>query len=189
MQVKNAIILHGTEDTPVSNWLSWLRDELQKEGLSVWLPQLPDTNRPNPNKVIPFILDNCPFEIAEDTILIGHSSGAVEILHLLPKLSHKIKFAFLVGSFKDNEFLKWEPLNDLFSIPFDFSKCKGSCNNFVYIHADNDPFCPLDEPKYLQSQTGGEFIIIPGQKHFTISTMGESYKKFPMLLEIIMRNI
>lgn len=185
MQVKNAIILHGTEDTPYSNWLSWLRDELQKEGLSVWLPQLPDTNRPNPNKVIPFILKNCPFEMAGETVLIGHSSGAVEILHLLPNLKNKVAFSLLIGSFKDNNYLKWEPLNELFSIPFDFEKCKNNCNKFIYVHSDDDPFCPIEEARYLHSQTGGKLIIIPGQKHFTTSTMGDSYKQFPKLIGII----
>lgn len=186
---KTAIILHGTGSSPKENWFPWLESELVNMGLVVWTPQLPNTNKPNPQEVIPFITQNFPFQISENTILVGHSSGAVEILHLLPTLSTRIRLSILVGSFKDNEFLKYEANNELFSIPLDLESCQAHCQEFIYIHSDNDPFCPLDHAQYLMSKTGGSLIILPGQKHFSLSTMGASYSKFPKLLEIIKTKI
>jgi len=188
-KVKNAIILHGTMGSPEENWFAWLKTKLEEQKINVWLPQLPITDKPDPKNVIPFILNNCPFRITTNTIIIGHSSGAVEILHLLPKIESKIMLAVLVGSFKDNDFLKWAPNGSLFSMPFDFERCKFNCQKFVYIHSDNDPFCPIDQAKFLQNQTGGKLVVIPHQKHFSVSTMGETYHKFPKLLEIIKENV
>ncbi|MFO0703190.1 MAG: alpha/beta hydrolase [Patescibacteria group bacterium] len=185
----NAIILHGTGNTSNDNWFQWLSKELEKMGMQVWCPNLPNTNKPNPKMVVPFILKHAPFKIDHNTLLIGHSSGSVQILHLLPHIKNPVKLALLIGSFKDNDFLKWDPNNELFSVPFDFDKCRNNCRKFTYIHSDNDPFCPLDHAKYLQSQTGGELVIVPDQKHFSISTMGAAYKEFPKLLEVIKKNI
>lgn len=188
-KVKNAIILHGTLGSPNENWFPWLKTQLEDEGFCVWLPKLPVPEKPDPRNVIPFILENCPFQISSETLIIGHSSGAVQILHLLPKLESKITLTVLIGSFKDNNFLKWEPNNDLFAWPFDFDKCKINCDKFVYIHSDDDPFCPIEHAQFLKNKTGGELIIIPNQKHFSVSTMGESYRKFPQLIDIIKQNI
>jgi hypothetical protein len=40
--MKNAIILHGTDNTPEGNWFRWLEKELERRDYKVWLPQLPD---------------------------------------------------------------------------------------------------------------------------------------------------
>ena len=135
-KVKNAIILHGTLGSPDENWFLWLKENLQKQNIDVWLPQLPNPEKPDPKNVVPYILENCPFRISPETIIVGHSSGAVQLLHLLPKIEPSIALAILVGSFKDNDFLKWEPNNNLFVWPFDFEKCKKNCNKFIYIHSN-----------------------------------------------------
>ena len=40
--MKQALILHGTDATPVNNWFTWLNEQLEQDGYKVWLPQLPD---------------------------------------------------------------------------------------------------------------------------------------------------
>lgn len=127
--------------------------------------------------------------MVHQTIIIGHSSGAVEILGLLEDLPENVKVGsvYLVGAFTDN--LGEENLNDLFLKPFDFEKIKTKAGKFVFFHSDDDPFCPLEQAKNLVGKTGGELVLIPGQKHFSISTAGEKYKQFPELLEKIKENI
>jgi len=121
----------------------------------------------------------------DDSILIGHSSGAVAILGLLQALPDNVKvdICYLVGSFKDD--LGWDTLDGLFETPFDFEKIKQKANRFVFIHSDNDPYCPLNHAEFLSKKLSGELIVKKGQKHFSISTYGEDYKKFPFLLELI----
>lgn len=182
---KTAIILHGTGNSPQDNWFKWLDTKLRQIGFDVWTPSLPNPNLPDPKNVIPFIQHNCPFDITDNTALIGHSSGAVEILHLLPTLNTQVKLALLVGCFKDNDFLKYPANNNLFSIPLDLAHCREKCQDFIYVHSENDPFCPLNHVEFLKTGTGGCLIMLPGQKHFSISTMGSKYSQFPKLLEII----
>lgn len=185
--MKQALILHGTDATPQSNWFTWLKGKLEKDGYKVWLPQLPNSDTPNTKVYTDFLLSEPDFTFDDETIIIGHSSGAVEVLHLLQKLSDdtKIKAAFLVSAFKDD--LGWDALGGLFDEPFDFASIKTKAGKFTFLHSDNDPYCPIEHAQYLSGQVGGELIIKSGQGHFN-TELGEQYKVFPELLEIIREN-
>ena len=180
MNMKNALILHGTDGNSEKNWFPWLKAKLEERAYKVWVPDLPQADQPNINRYNDFILSS-----DWNTIVIGHSSGAVEILGLLGKLPENavINTAVLVGSFKDN--IGNKKLNGLFEEPFDFEKIKMHAKRFIFIHSDNDPYCPLEHAEYLSNKLNGELIIKPGQKHFSIGTGGPEYKEFPFLLEVL----
>lgn len=182
--MKKALILHGTSATPAHNWFLWLQCELEKAGYSVWLPQLPNSEKPTAKTYNKFLLSNPDFMYDDETILIGHSSGAVEILSLLDNFSKEqhIKAAFLVSAFKD--WLSWESLEDLFIDDFDFNHIKQKSDKFVFIHSDNDPYCPLSHAKFLSEQVEGELIVDKGQQHFN-TEFSNDYNQFPLLLNII----
>jgi uncharacterized protein len=181
--MKNAIILHGTANTPEGNWFRSLEDELQKLGYEVWLPQLPDAQLPDAQKYNQLLL-NHGFDFNSQTILVGHSSGAVSILNLLQELPQgtKIKAAFLIGAFKGP--LGKENRSSLFPKPFNFEKLKSRCNKYIFIHSDNDPYCPQQDAQYLSKMLGGELKVQKGQGHFNLEA-GPQYKQFPYLLELI----
>ena len=181
--MKNAIILHGTGNNPEGNWFRWLESELQKLGYEVWLPQLPDAELPDAQKYNQLLLIH-GFDFNEETILIGHSSGAVSILNLLQELpdSTNTRAAFLVGAFKGP--LGKENRSKLFPKPFDFEKLKSSCKKFIFIHSDNDPYCPPQDAEYLSKMLGGELKIQKKQGHFNLE-VGPQYKQFPYLLGLI----
>lgn len=184
--MKNALILHGTGGNPKENWFDWLRVELEKEGWRVWVPHLPDSDAPNIKRYNRFLLEEQRWDFNEESIIIGHSSGAVAILGLLEELPENVIVdrCYLVGAFKDD--LGRTDLTGLFEEPFDFAKIKQHAQKLVFIHADNDPHCPLTHAQYLAEQTGGQLIIKPGQKHFSVGTYGEQYRQFPFLLELIL---
>lgn len=184
--MKHALILHGTSATPESNWFTWLKDQLEQDGYKVWLPQLPNSDKPSIKTYNQFLLSNPDFVFGDDTIVIGHSSGAVEVLSLLEHLPEdkKVKAVFLVSAFRDN--LGWSALTDLFVEPFDFEKIRAKADKFVFLHSDNDPYCPVEGANYLAEQVGGELIVKTGQGHFN-TELDEKYKAFPELLELIQR--
>jgi predicted alpha/beta hydrolase family esterase len=181
--MKNAIILHGTGNTPEGNWFRWLEKQLQERGYEVWLPHLPDAEVPNAEKYNKLLL-NHGFDFNKETILVGHSSGSVAILNLLQELpdAAKIRASFLVGAFKGP--LGRDTRSELFPKPFDFEKIKSRCGKFVFIHSDNDPYCPLEDAEFLSEKLGGELVVEKGQGHFNLET-GPQYKQFPLLLELI----
>ena len=181
--MRNAIILHGTDNTPEGNWFRWLEKELQDRGYDVWLPQLPDAQLPNAEKYNNLLLSH-GFNFNDDTILVGHSSGAVAILNLLQELPEgkKIKASYLVGAFKGVDGV--EARKVLFPKPFDFEKIKSRCGKFVFIHSDDDPYCPLSDAEFLADKLGSKLVVENGQGHFNLET-GPQYKQFPLLFDLI----
>ncbi len=178
------LILHGTDASPRDNWFMWLKGKLIGRGHQVWLPQLPNADKPNTQTYNDFILANKDFTIDSDTILVGHSSGAVEILSLLQHLPEKtvVKAAVLVSAFKDD--LGWDTLTDMFGEPFDFEKIRAHASKFILVHSDNDPHVPLEHAEYLAEQLHGELIMFEGQGHFN-TDLSPDYEHFPELLDII----
>ena len=182
--MSNFLILHGTVASPNANWFMWLKGVLIGQGHKVWLPQLPNSAKPNIQTYTKFLLSNENFQYDSDTIIIGHSSGAVEALHILQKLPNatKIKAEILVSAFKDD--LGWDSLDGLFTEPYDFDAIKAHCKNFKFIHSDDDPYVPIEQAEFLASKTGGQLLKFEGQGHFN-TELTPKYNQFPELLDII----
>src|SRR3981081_3530184 len=138
--MKRAVILHGTDGSPESNWFPWLKKELETRGCEVWVPQLPDAHEPNARKYTDFLL-NSDWDF-QDNLFVGHSSGAVEILHLLQHLPKDVsaKAAILAGVFSQvlADEPDWAQLKGLFDEPFDFAKIKTKAHKFLFVHGAND---------------------------------------------------
>lgn len=182
---KNALILHGTAGNSQENWFPWLKEKLTKRGYQVWVPDLPKADFPDSRRYNKFILANSSWQFNQHSIIVGHSSGAVSILNLLQQLppDKTVGACYYVGIFKDN--LNWSNLDGLFYQPLDFSKIKSQSRLHYFIHSDNDPYCPLKHAEYLHQRIGGDLIVLPKQKHFSTSTRGAKYHKFPYLLSLI----
>jgi uncharacterized protein len=181
--MNKAIILHGTGGSPEGNWFKWLEGVLKLRGFQVWLPALPNPETPRLSEWSEFVLQNVPFELDSETIVIGHSSGAILALIVAQSLDDKLGAVVCVSAFKDNSF-GWDANNNLFDMPFDFAAIKNNAGKLLYIHSDDDPYCPLNQPKYLHQNTDGEFILIPGQGHFNLEKSLD-YKQFSRLVEIL----
>ena len=182
--MKKVLVLHGTGASSKENWFPWLKSELEKSGYDVWVPDLPGADKPNIQRYNKFIFENRPWDFEEETVIIGHSSGAVAILGLLQQLPEDVKVGtcYLVGSFRND--LGWDSLKELFIESFDFEVIKKKAEKFVFIHSDNDPYCPLDHAEYLAEKLSGELIIRQGQGHFSTNTNPE-YTQFLFLRDLI----
>ena len=101
----------------------------------------------------------------------------------------KINTVYSIASFKEDLKVEGVHHEELFLISFDFEKMKSKAEDIVFIHSNDDPYCPLEGAEWLTEQTDGELRILPGQKHFSTFTAGDAYKKFPKLLDIITATI
>lgn len=182
--MKQALILHGTAATPESNWFTWLKGELEIAGYKVWLPQLPAAETPNTITYNRFLLNTPDFTIDPDTVIIGHSSGAVEALNLLQHLPQNVKAGdvYAVSAFRDN--LNLESLNGLFTEAYEYGRIELNARSITFIHSDNDPYVPLEHAEFLSAQLDAPLILIPGQGHFN-TEQSETYVQFPELLQLI----
>jgi len=181
-----AVILHGTSNDSKGNWFPWLKTELERTGFEkVWVPDLPSANQPNIKRYNEFLLaKDWDFQ---DNLIVGHSSGSVEILGLLEALPEEITIntAILVGTYRGD--LGRSDLTGTKS-DFDFEAIKAKAKKFIVIHSDNDPYCPLEGAKFIASRLDAKFVLLPGKYHFNINS-DPKFTEFPELLEIIKQEV
>ena len=181
--MKRAVILHGTDASPQMNWFQSVKYYLEKYNYEVWVPELPNNHTPNLRVYNDFLL-NSDWDFS-DNIVIGHSSGAVSVLNLLSdKRCPKIKTGILVGAWahmKETD-LDREQFKDLFpNEGFNFSAIKDKTQKLIFLHGDNDPYCPLGQAEWLAEKTNSEIIIIPDGHH-----LGKVREPdFPELIDVL----
>lgn len=185
--MKKALILHGAGNNSQGNWFPWLKRELESKGFDVWAPDLPNADEPNQAAWLQTIFNNWKFN--EESILIGHSAGSTLILRILERLPKKtiVQSALLVAGTVElgtkPEYFQYK--RSLVADPFNWEKIKAQCKNFTFIHSDNDPYeCGSNQGEIMYKHLGGKLIIKPGEGHFNLE-MGEKYRQFPLVMEIV----
>jgi len=180
---KRVIILHGTMGSPEGNWFRWLQKELQDRGYEVWLPVLPHAEQPSLREWADYVHEHAPFQLDEQTLIIGHSSGAILALIAAQESSVSLSGVVAVSVFHDNS-LNWDANSRLFDIPYDFEAIKRNAPKLLFIHSDNDPYVPLEQAQYVSEKCGSNTLVIPGQGHFNLE-QSPGYAKFPKLIEVL----
>lgn len=183
--MKNALILHGTDfgkeqRQRSNNWFPWLKNELEKIGYKVWLPELPQAWQPDLERYWNFLKK---FDFNKETIVVGHSSGGTMVFGILHKLpiKKKIKLAISVAGFYKDEGWNCE---GLFSENYNWEKIKQQAKKIFVIWSPNDPYISQDQTNYLVNKLDIEPTIFPNKKHFNLEG-GKKFRQFPELLEII----
>lgn len=145
-------IVHGTHGSGDGNWFPWLEQHLSQFEVVVARPTLPDSQTPNYEDRMSYIEKEYGDFIDEDTIVIGHSSGAVTALHIAE--SKKVKQIILVSpiisvntEYKDklSEFfdeITGKALYDLYNRPVDMVKVKHNSGPITVLFSDDDPYLP-----------------------------------------------
>ncbi len=183
--LNKALILHGTNSSSKGNWFPWTQAQLENLGYQVWAPDLPGAERPNIEQYNKFLLsDGWNFN---GNLMVGHSSGSVAILGLLQALPETVKAGtvILIGTFRGS--LGRDDLKGV-DIEFDYEKIKQRAEKFLVIHSDNDPYCPLEGAQWIAKKLDAEFILLPGQAHFSRHQM-KKFSEFPKLIEIIKQKV
>ncbi len=182
--MKNAIILHGTDGNPEHNWFPWLKKKLEDKGYKVWVPPLPESHTPN-RQVYNDFLFNSGWDF-KDSIVIGHSSGAVRVLNLLmDERCPKVKLAVMVSAWKAGVPLRYEEGNQQFVnlFPpdgFDFKLIKQKAHKIEFLHSDDDPYCPIGQARYLAGQLDAPLTVVHEGHH-----LGSEYTELPELWNIV----
>jgi uncharacterized protein len=176
---KRAVILHGTDGNPEENWFPWLKTKFEAEGYEVWVPQLWDAHTPNREKWDHQVLGGRELT---DCIVVGHSSGAVEVLNLLMswRCPH-IRLAVVVGAWAGGDPIgEWEPgqFDQLFPPDgYDAETINAKVDRLVFLHGAKDPYCPVDGAKKLAKQLDAPITVVPDAEHFSgITELPEVWK-------------
>ena len=188
--MKRAVFLHGTDGDPSHHWWPWLKAQFEASGYEVWAPVLPDNHRPNAKTYWDYLLSQgWNFQ---DNVIVGHSSGATEVLNLLSSRDFpKVRAAVLVGVFLNQDLtsrsasFESDQFTDLCpEAGFDLTEIMQNAEKFYFVHGDDDGYCSYDDAVQACHAVGGEMITITNGGHLT-SRFGT---QIPQLTSVLIRD-
>jgi uncharacterized protein len=182
LDMKNAIVLHGTGCNPNSFWYPSIKQFLEKNSYSVWVPALPDPNVPDLKKWLPLVLKGGKF--TKDTVLIGHSAGSPLLLSILENIDVTIQKAILVAGYSQMKSKDDNPL--ILQKDYNWNKIKKNVKDIIFINSSDDPWgCNDTEGLLLFKHLGGTLIIREGEGHMGSDSYKQPYKEFPLLEKLL----
>lgn len=181
--MRDVLIFHGTGGNPKGNWFPWLKEELEKAGCRVFVPQFPDPREGNNLEDWLKILKDFKKHINSQTILIGHSLGGLFLLRVLERLEKPVFAAFLVTtSVGIKPILYYDSDKKFCGFEFNWDKIRKGAKHFKVYHSDNDPYISLGNGQELANQLGVDLTFIPNAGHINAES---GYTKFNLLLQDI----
>jgi len=185
---KRAVLLHGTDGKPDSNWFPWLKAKLEAAGYQVWAPLLPANDKPNRDTYNDFLLGS-GWDFT-DNIVVGHSSGAVSILNLLmDKRCPPIRLGVMLGAWAGGIPNGYPPDTDKFAhlFPrhgFKFRRIRAKAGRLAFLHGSDDPHCPVEQAVTLATKLQAPIMIIPGGHH-----LGAKFTELPQVWQVLEPNL
>lgn len=182
---ENYLLIHGSFGSPFSNWIPYLRREIEKRNLEVYTPDFPTgvgyQNYNNWSNVLKSYL-NAEI-LGENTILFAHSIAPVFLCKFLVENKIKVKRLVFVCGFNNylgiNE--EYDTVNK--SMYFDnLSDVKNYCNDIVCFYSDNDPYVKYDVEKEFADTITDNQIMISGGGHLNSES---GYEEFSELIKYI----
>ncbi len=185
--MRNVILIHGWGGRPQRDWFPWAKKELEKNGLDVIIPKMPDTENPIIKKWINKI-DEISRNIQKDTVFIGHSIGCQAILRFLETQNDNFKINKLIliapWWFLDLESKEEKAIAKPWLETFiDFNKIKAKVGKIICVFSDDDPVVPLDKNiNFFREKLNPEIIIKDNMGHFT---QEEGIIELPFLADLV----
>jgi len=174
------IILPGNGDSHIESdhWYGWLRDQLTQEGFEIIAHDMPDPIIAHESVWMKHILESMMPD--NNTIIVGHSTGAVCSLRLLEK--HKLLGAILLGCNHTDLGYPEEKEAGYYDRPWNWSSIKSNAQWIVQFASQDDPFIPIKEPRLIHEQINSEYHEFTNRGHFMSPDV-------PEILEVIRRKI
>lgn len=172
------LILHAWYSKPKDHWYSWLKRELEKKGYQVFVPELPTMNSDLPDMKLQLKTIEKTLDFDKNTIVFGHSLGALLAMRLAELKSYKKMFLLAGWDFDDltrEHQLFWP--NKL-----NHAKIKKNVKEIYCFSSDNDPYITPFQVEEMSKRLGGKFILIKRAGHFTNK---DGITKIPKILKYI----
>lgn len=178
-----AIIIPGNGgEKPTDNWFPYLKKELEKIGIKVDVPEFPDPILARSSYWVPFIKNTLKPD--ENTILIGHSSGAIAAMRFAEK--NQILGTVLVAAYHTDLGLENEKISGYFDTPWDFDAIRKNQKWIIQFASLNDPWIPIEEARFVHENLNSDYHEFIDQGHFG----GDYYKEtFPEAIEAIQKKM
>ena len=116
----------------------------------------------------------------ENTIIVGHSSGAVAAMRYAEK--YKVKGLVLVAAYHTDLGKDYEKISGYFRRPWEWSTIKENCDFIIQFASTDDPFVPFEEQQYVADNLKSDLRKFEDQGHF-LGIM------FPELVTVVKENV
>ena len=147
------VLLHGFTGKQTDPIYLWLKNNLEAKGHSVVIPQLTQTDSPSEEEQVSDALSATTYD--ENTILYGHSLGAVVAMKVVEKLNRKIMGLVLAGGFVDPRFKDHaRNFENKFDWNFDTEKIIRNCGFINALHDVHDFAISDEQAKNLERTLG-----------------------------------
>lgn len=160
--------------TPHDNWFPYVQKELEKFNITVIAKDFPDNVLAREKYWLPFLKT---LGTDENTILIGHSSGAIAAMRFAEK--NQLLGSVLVGTYYSDLGDETEKKSSYFNRPWDFEAIKKNQKWIIQFNSTDDPWIPIKESRFVHDKLNTTYFEYTNQGHFG----GDYYKEtFPELI-------
>lgn len=187
---KRVFIIHGWDGSPNEPALQWLKASLEKKGLEVVIPEMPDPGTPTISSWVGKLASSIG-QPDKETILVGHSIGCQTILRYLESLHPISRVGGVVF------IAPWLTLSNLskeeqeVARPWIETEIRETdvikhvdTSQIVAFFSDNDPFVPIENIKLFKDRFGAKTILLNGKGHFTEE---DSVSEPPQIFDAIVK--
>eukprot|EP00501_MAST-03F_sp_TOSAG23-6_P001097 GSMAST32.ASY1.ANO1.1140.1 assembled CDS len=180
---------NGCTNVESCNWYSWAQKELSESGFfpgGVILRTMPDPHKARRSRWLPFLLNECHAD--SNTVVIGHSSGAVATMRLLE--TNRLLGAVLVAACHTDLGHQSEAISHYYpesptSIshntgnggPWKWENISNNANWILQFHSTDDCFIPPKEARFVSTKTHSTYFEFNDRNHF--------FSPFPELIREI----
>ncbi len=192
---KLCLIIHGSPYTNrrkylnyvpenEENWLPYIKEQLEKNGVKTYTPLMPMSWQPN-YKNWKKQIEKLNLKIDENSILIGHSAGGSFLVRWLGEKQIKINKLILIAPSKliSDESIRLKDFND-----FEIDKnIKNLANEIIVFSSKDDKPYRIKSHKIYKKELDAKFIEFENKGHFTFKYMKSN--RFPELLKEILGEV
>lgn len=179
---RNIFIFHGTNSGPDENWFPWLKNKLEILGHKVYIPQFPHSDDPDTyNELAAWFKTLEPFKkfINQDSIIFGHSKGAVFCYHVLQTLNLKLHAVCLVAPWYAYHWYQTGKQISSFHVePFRWDTLRNKAKYFQVYQSTNDVI-EVWQGEKIARDVGEKAFIVENAGHFNTES---GYTTFELLL-------
>ena len=156
------IVIHGNGGcTAGDSWYPWLERECLALGLTVINQTFPDNVKARARFWLPF-LDELGAD--ENTVLVGHSSGAVAALRYAE--THRLLGSILVGVCHTDLGDADEAASGYYAAPWRWDLIRDHQQWIAIYHSTDDPHIPAAEPRHVAAQLKCSYFEFADRGHF-----------------------
>lgn len=176
----NYFIIHGSFNSPFSNWIPYLRNEIASKELEVYTPDLPSgvgfQNYSNWEKMMKIYVETGI--INENTIIFAHSIAPVFVCKFLVNNNIKIKRLVSVCGFNNYLGINDEYDNVNETMYFDNLKdVKKYCKDIICYYSKNDPYVKYEAEKEFADTIATKQIVIDNGGHLNSESGFTAFKQ------------